>query len=224
MLVALLALFAALGGPAQAARLLTGKDIKNHSLSTKELTKKTVKKLRATPRGSVKEHQLANGAMTSAKIANGAVTTGKIAPSSIDGLRLTPNAIGARELMSGAVGNAQIADGAITGAKVADGSLDTREFTRYAGRFSVSVPGIAPATCWSAEPVGLPPERDGADIRGDLVVATPDENWPANKLTFTVSNSRTQSRFVLSACNVATNGDPVGVANLGIRYAIFDLP
>ena len=35
LLIALLALFVALGGPAQAARLLSGKDIKNRSLTTR---------------------------------------------------------------------------------------------------------------------------------------------------------------------------------------------
>jgi hypothetical protein len=226
MLVALLALFIALGGPAQASRLLTGKDIKNRSLSTKDLSKKAVRTLQATPRGSVKERQLANGAVTSGKILNGAVTTGKIAPGSIDSIRLTPNAIGPRELMSGAVGSPQLADSSVTGAKVADSSLDARDTTRFWGRFRVAasdVGTIGPHSCKSREPVALEPENKGADISGDLVLVTPDASWP-DKLAFTVRNSVDVRRFVLSACNPTDEAVTWPEGGVGFRYAVIDLP
>ena len=49
LVVALLALFVAVGGPAEAARLIGSKDVKNRSLKTEDLSRKAVKTLRTTP-------------------------------------------------------------------------------------------------------------------------------------------------------------------------------
>ena len=53
LVVALLALFVAVGGPAEAARLIGSNDVKDRSLKTRDLSKKAVKTLQATPRRSV---------------------------------------------------------------------------------------------------------------------------------------------------------------------------
>ena len=127
--VALLALFVALGGPAQAARLIGSTQVKNRSLKTKDLSRKAVKSLRRTPRRSVGERALADAGVTTSKLRDGAVTPVKIAPASVGATQLAPDAVGTRELRAGAAGAAQIADGAVTGAKVADGSLDARDAT-----------------------------------------------------------------------------------------------
>ena len=53
LVVALLALFVAVGGPAEAARLIGSKDVKNRSLKTEDLSRKAVKTLQthAAPLG-----------------------------------------------------------------------------------------------------------------------------------------------------------------------------
>jgi len=234
MLVALMALFVALGGPAQAARLLTGKDIEDRSLTAKDLSRKTIKRLRATPRGSVRTKQLANGAVSSGKLGDSAVTTGKIAAGSIDAARMAPNAIGSRELQGGAVGNAQLGDNSVTAAKIADGSLDSRDFTRFSGRFRVvpsDVATIKAHECWSGEPRSLAPELAGADISQDLVLVTPDSSWPETELALTVRNATItdedpsgRSRFVLAACNPTVNDVDWPAGGVGFRYAVIDLP
>ncbi|HET8953577.1 MAG TPA: hypothetical protein VFN44_23850 [Solirubrobacteraceae bacterium] len=212
LVVALLALFVAVGGPAEAARLIGSKDVKNHSLKTQDLSRKAVRTLRATPPNSVGARQLIDGA----------VTPVKIAPSAVGSFQLAENAVGTRELRVGAAGTAQIADGAVTGAKIADGTLDSRDTTRYSGRFRVTVPAVMNHRCWSGEPVGLAPEQAGADISGDLVLVTPDASWPERSLAFTVRGSATRSRFVLAGCNVTdATTDEVEV---GFRYIVIDLP
>lgn len=222
LVIALLALFVAVGGPAQAARLIGSSDVANRSLKTEDLTRKAVKTLQRTPRRSVGERQLRNGAVTTPKLRDGAVTPVKIAPAAVGSDQLAPGAVGSRELRAGGVGSSQIADGAVTGAKVADGSLDARDSARFWGRFRVSVPKVVHGTCWSGEPVGLAPEQAGADIAGDLVLVTPDASWPERSLAFTVRGSATRSRFVLAGCNVtASDTDPVEV---GFRYVVIDLP
>ena len=222
LVVALLALFVAVGGPAEAARLIGSKDVENRSLKTEDLSRKAVKTLQTTPRRSVGERQLRNGGVTTAKLRDGAITPVKLAPAAIGSDQLAPGAVGSRELRPGGVGSPQIADGVVTGAKVADGSLDARDTARFSGRFRVSVPAVEPRECWSGEPVGLAPEQAGADIAGDLVLATPDSAWPERSLAFTVRGSAGRSRFVLAGCNVTTvKTDAVDV---GFRYAVIDLP
>jgi hypothetical protein len=222
LVVALLALFVAVGGPAEAARLITGKQVKDRSLQTKDLSRKTVRALRKTPSSSVGQKALRNGAVTNTKLKDGAVTAVKIAPASVGSGQLAAGAVGGRELRPGAAGTTQIADGAVTAAKIADGTLDARDVARFSGRFRVSVPKVVHQTCWSGEPVGLAAEAAGADISGDLVLVTPDSAWPEDKLAFTVRGSAYRSRFVLAGCNVTlTDTDPV---DAGFRYVVIDLP
>ena len=114
LLIALLALFVAVGGPAEAARLIGSKDVKNGSLKAEDLSRKAVKTLQATPRRSVAERQLRDGAVASAKLRDGAVTPVKIAPAAVGSAQLAVDAVGTRELRAGAAGSVQIADGAVT--------------------------------------------------------------------------------------------------------------
>jgi hypothetical protein len=203
MFVALTALFVALGGPAQAQRLIDGKllkkdsvtskAIKNRTLVTRDLSRKTVRTLQRTPRGSVTEAQLANRA----------VTPGKLAP--------------------GAVGPAAIAASAIGSGHVADGSLNARDIARAWGRFSATFsPPIRGNTCIEAEPQNLAAERAGLDIRGDVVVVTPQANWPKESLSLTTRTSGNKSRFVLVICNV-TRAD-VGPFTASFNYAVINVP
>jgi hypothetical protein len=222
LLIALLALFVALGGPAQAARLVRSSNVKDHSLQVRDLSRKAVKELKKTPRGSVGERALATRGVTSAKLRDGAVTTGKIGGAAVGSTQLAPGAVGPRELKASAVGPTQIADGAVSGAKVADGSLDARDTTRFSGRFRVVVEAVEPHECWSAEPVDLAPELAGADISGDLVIVTPGQNWPEKSLAFTARNSGNSTRFVLAGCNVT--GRATEAVDVGFRYAVIDIP
>ena len=195
--VALLALFVALGGPAEAQRLLgkgsvTSRAVKDRSLKVSDLNRKTVRRLQATP----------NSAITEAKLANSSVTPGKLAPA--------------------AVGTAAIADNSVTGADVANGSLTASDLGRFWGRFRIDVPAVAQGTCWSGEPAGLAPELAGADISQDVVLVTPDSRWPEDRLAFTVRNSANPMRFVLAGCNRTMAEVPA--FEVAFRYVIIDLP
>jgi hypothetical protein len=197
--VALLALFIALGGPAEAQRLLGKGDVnsrvvKDRSLKTRDLSRRTVRQLRVTP----------NGSITEAKIRNGSITPGKLAP--------------------GAVGTPAIAEGAVMSAQVANGSLSAADLGRFWGRFRSTIGPIAHGECWSGEPAGLPPELAGVDISNDLVLVQPDDRWLERRLTFNVRASSIPSRFVLAACNVGAPNQAVEAREVGFRYLIIDLP
>ena len=200
--IALLALFIALGGPAEAQKLLGRGDVdsrvvKDRSLKTRDLSRRAVRELRQTP----------NGSITEAKIANGAVTPGKLA--------------------AGAVGTGAVADSAVGGAQVANGSLTAADLGRFWGRFRSTIGPIEFGKCWSGEPTGLPPELAGADISNDLVIVQPDDRLLERRVTFNVRGSSTRGRFVLSACNVGlplTGVSDLDAFEVSFRYLIIDLP
>jgi hypothetical protein len=210
MLVALLALFVALGGPAQAARLaakITSGDVQDRSLKTRDLTRATVRELK-TPR---------DGSVTGAKIANGAVTGPKIAVQAVD----------SRVIADRSVRGADIGLGTVTSTEIADGTLTARELGRYYGRFQLAqpIPALGGGDCWSGVPSGLAAERANADISQDLVIVTPDATWPHDQLTLTVkveSNTPKRGRFVLAACNVG--GGQTTPFRPSFRYLVVDVP
>jgi hypothetical protein len=225
MVVALLALFVALGGPAHAQRLIDGKllrkgsvttrAVKDRSLKLKDLSRRAERSLRAT----------ANNSITEAKLANSSVTPGKLAGGAVSSPAIADRSVGAIDLGTGSVGAAALADGSVSGAKVADGSLDARDLGRFHGRFSIrdeDSPSINAGSCWPAVPTGLAPEVAQADISQDLVLVTPGANWPEDTLALTVSNDGIPSRFVLSFCNVTPR--PVDPPDVGFRYLVIDLP
>jgi hypothetical protein len=210
MLIALLALFVALGGPAQAARVVksvTSADVKDHSLKKRDLARSTVRQLKTPRDGSVTEDKIADDAVTPAKIRAQSLDTRAIADRSLRGTDIALGAIGAGE--------------------VADGSLTARELGRFYGRFQLAdpIPALDDGECWSGVPSGLAAERANADISQDLVLVTPDQTWPQNQLTLTVkteSNTPKRGRFVLAACNVGGNTTPA--FRPSFRYIVIDVP
>jgi hypothetical protein len=223
-LIALLALFVALGGPAQARRLVhqavlgkgtvTSREVRDHSLRVRDLSRSTVRRLRRLPNGSVTEAKLRNGAVTPGKLARGAVGT---------------QAIADRGVQAGDIGL-----GAVGSMEVADGTLSARDVGRYWGRFTVLVGPVSAGACWHGDPVGLAPERAGADISGDVVVVTPGAGWsdtpPSESLTLTAHPSTTQGRFTLTACNPRIVPDPshppaaIPAANVSFNYVVIHVP
>ena len=214
LVIALLALFVALGGPAQARRLINGKEIrkgtvrsrqiKDHSLSTRDLSRSAVRSLRQTPNGSV----------TAVKLADGAVTAGKLAPGSVTG--------------------ATVADGSISGADLLDGTLNTLDVTRYAGRFRVlpeDIGTIQPQTCWHGEPRGLAPELAGADISQDAVFVAPRGGFDERATAFSWRTSppgppdpASVTRFVIALCNVTNAAWTAPAGGIAFSYVVFDIP
>src|SRR5215210_565975 len=108
MVIAVLALFVALGGPAQAAKLLNGarikpdtvasKQIKDRSLKVRDLGRGAISALTATPDGSIGPNQLAENSVTTHALAPSSVLTGNIADNSLTAADLGTNSVGSDEL------------------------------------------------------------------------------------------------------------------------------
>src|SRR3954454_19564020 len=147
MVVASLALFAALDGPATAAHLINGATIKKNSITNKQVRNRTlrvqdlsasaVKTLQTTPSRSVGTKQLRDGtvgtkaladkSVDATKIAPGAVGNSHLANKAVDGSKLADGAVGSSQLGTDAVTSAKVADGAIGAAAIADGGLQSRD-------------------------------------------------------------------------------------------------
>ena len=227
-LIALLALFVALGGPAQASRFINGKllekgsvtsrQVKDHTLRVRDLNRRAVRSLRRTANGSITEAELRNGAVTPGKLASGAVGTSAIADRSVR----------AGDIGLGAVGGLEVADGSLTGADLADGRMDARDFARFWGHFTAPIGPVTAGGCWRGDPVGLAPERSNANIRGDVILVTPGAGWPEltppRGLTLTARPSTTPSRFTLIVCQ--PHADTLGPvsATVTFNYAILHTP
>ena len=198
--IALLALFIALGGPAEAAKVVkrvTSRDVKDHSLQVRDLSRRAVTTLQTPRDGSVTASKLVPGSVTSAAIADRTINAGDIAINALGGLQ------------------------------IADGSLTARELARFYGRFKVSdsIPALDHGDCWSGVPTGLAAEKAGVDISQDVVLVTPDATWPQDQLSLTVkveSTSPKRGRFVLAACNVGQGR--TAPFNPTFSYVILDLP
>ncbi len=163
LLVACLALFVALGGPAQAAKLVSGstirantitsKQVKEKSLSVTDLSTASQASLRRTAAGSVAASELRDGGVGRADLAADAVDAGKVLDGSIGALdlaassvfadELAPNAVGgaavitegvgSRALAPNSVGAEEVGSGAVGAAEVADGTLGAADLGRFAG-------------------------------------------------------------------------------------------
>ena len=215
--IALLALFVALGGPAEARKLINGKllkrgtvtgaAIKDHSLSTRDLSNAAVRSLMATRVGSIRTDQIAFGAVTAAKLGPNSVAGDKLADSSVNGAKVADESLTSADLAAGSVGNSELAtsavgkakigsnavgtselqDDSVTATEIADGSVDAGAVIdgsltgKDVGVFSGTV---TPTTLASLTPghcagvdVSLTPIA-GQDVTDDAIVVTPPGTWP----------------------------------------------
>ena len=237
MIVALLALFVALGGPAEAAKLINGAKIKKGSVGSKQLADGGVKardlapgaidRLTATPADSVGPQQLAVNAVTTDALAPNSVLSGNVANGTLTAADLGTNAVGPDEIMDNAVGQAQIrpngvaaselANGSVGAAEIAAGGLPLSSIARRVDRFTWQISDLADGQCESKWVTVA-----GINIAGDAVVISPLTAWP-NTLVYT-ANGTNSTQFKVQACNRKVKpGDgttTVPGATYTFRYAV----
>ena len=130
LVIAVIALFVALGGTTYAATSL--------------------------PKNSVGSKQLKKNAVTSKKIKNGSVTSGKIAGGAVTGSKIGAGAVGGSNIASGAVGTGNIAANAVTTGQIADNAVTSGQIAAGAvgndqlGNGSVSAAKLGSFTVRSA--------------------------------------------------------------------------
>jgi hypothetical protein len=136
-LIALAALFIALGPAAQAG-------VPKNSVGSKQLKKGAVKTSKLG-KGAVKKSKLGSAAVTSQKIADAAVSVGKIAAAAVTTETIADAAVSSEKLADAAVTTAKLADAAVTTAKLADAAVTTDRIADAA----VSSDKLAHPTFWA---------------------------------------------------------------------------
>jgi hypothetical protein len=235
--IAFVALFVAAGGPAGAARLIDGKDIKkgsigsrqvkDHSLAPRDLSKRAVRALTATPDGSIVADKLADSAVTTRALAPGSVLTGTVGDSSLTAADLASSSVGADELGDNAVGQpeirnngvaaSEIADQSIDGGEIIDGGLLARDVGRFAGTFTADFAPLGAGGCQAAIVSGTPADLADADISQDLVVLAPVLDDPI-RLTFGAARAAAVDQFRIYACNPGAVS--IDAPEITFRYVI----
>jgi hypothetical protein len=130
--IALAALFVALGGTAFAAATIGTNDIKNGAVTKQKLHSKAVTTRKIAPQAvttgkiadqAVTTDKIADQAVTTDKIADQAVTSGKIAPDAVDSSMILDGSIQTGDLGDAQVANSKLADSSVTSAKIADAQV-----------------------------------------------------------------------------------------------------
>jgi hypothetical protein len=213
MVVALIALFIALGGPAQAKKVIdgkllkrnsvTGQVIKNGSIAKADLSKAAVKSLERTPADSVRSASIVDGQVLAPDIGAGAVTGTALAAGSVTSSKLAADSIG--------------------GGSVANGSLQTVDIGSFAGAVSVDsfLPFTTGAPC-QAFPAAATPTGGQPNIADDVIVVTPPSSWPETVSVTAKPGSGNTIRII--ACWVDPLGTPPTPGPTIFRYVTFDNP
>lgn len=192
MVVALLALFVALDGPATAARLIDGRSIKrnsittgqvrNRTLGTQDLSTRAIRALHITPRASVGPVQLRAKAVDAGKLADGAVGAAALAPKSVDAGKLADGSVGSAALAPASVTPSKLADGVIGTAAVADGGLQAQDLGDFFGYVYIdfgkpNTAGLALNDCETAVLTPNPSSNPQAQIKDDVVLISPEPGF-----------------------------------------------
>jgi hypothetical protein len=215
MVVALLALFVALGGPAQARKLVDGKllrkgsvtsrAIKDGSVARADLSKTAVRSLMATPVNSVGSAQIVDGQVLGPDIAPAAIGPSQLAPGAVSASKLAPDSVG--------------------GGSVANGSLQTLDIGSFAGAIQVDFQPFDTMAnrCQATDPAPPAiPTGGQPNIADDVVVVSPPSGWPDNVVVTGKPSPNNTIRLV--ACMVGDAQPPPDPGLMIFRYVTFDSP
>jgi hypothetical protein len=214
MVVALIALFVALGGPAQAKRLIDGnsirkntitsRQVKNGSLAKADLSKTAVRSLSATPGNSVRSAQIADGSVLAPDLGLGSVGAGQLQPGAVTASKLAADSVG--------------------GGSVANGSLQTVDIGSFTGSITVDFGtfDIDQNRCQQATAQAVP-TGGSPNIADDVVAVSPPAGW--SDFLVVTGKPAPNNGIRLVVCYSAPTGTPTFDPPLTtFRYVTFDAP
>lgn len=242
MVVALIALFVALDGPATAARLIDGgsivrnsitsAEVRDGSLRTSDLSSATVRSLRRPGPLTVGTAQLRPRAVSADKIVDGAVGSSALADKGIRTQDLGDAVVGMGQLAPGAVTPSKLAAGAVGAEAVADGGLQTSDLGDFAGSVSVDFQSFKGNDCQVAKDIVPQPTApsQNAVISDDVIDVTPAAGWPDPIVV--VANPGAGNTLRIVACRIggdpsatpAGDSDDIDPGPTTFQYVGFDQP
>ena len=215
MVVALIALFVALGGPAQAKHVIDGgsirkgsitsKQIKNGSVAKADLSKTAVRSLTATPASSVRSAQIADGQVLAPDLGIGSV--------------------GGSQLATGAVTASKLAADSVGGGSVANGSLQTVDIGSFTGSVNVDFPAFNDndKRCQVAEAPAAP-AGGSPNLADDVVAVSPPAGWSDFLIVTGKPAPGNVIRIVACWSMPASMPTPPDPPLTTFRYVTFDAP
>lgn len=228
--IALLALFVALGGPARAAALIDGasirkdtittKQVKARSLSVTDLTLASSRVLQRTPPSSITAAQLRDGSVGALDLAAGSVFAEELAPGAVGGDALVTDGVGARALAAGSVRGEELLDGQVGRAEIPDGVLGGGDVGRFAGRLDLDFGTLAAGDCASTTSTSLTPVAGAQDLTDDAIVVTPRRPFPSAGLSVAAKPVGTD-QIEVTVCNVDGPAS-LALGAQGFHYVTFD--
>ena len=193
LVVAALALFVALGGPAEAQRLLSGSDIKKGTITSKQVKDRSLEaadlsaKARRglTAPGGLDHRRQArrrrgHGALARAgeraqrRRGRPTLTADDLAANAVGTEELGDNAVGQAEIRNNGVGASEITNDSIDGGEIIDGGLLARDVALFSGTLEARFPTSAPSDCVTA-----PGDGHGGGPRTPTSPATSSSSRPA---------------------------------------------
>jgi hypothetical protein len=219
------ALFVALGGPAEAAKLIDGSRLRKGSVRGTAIKPQTITG-RLIQMATITGDRLADRSIALAKLSPATVATltatppneingGKVLDRSLSGADLGDETIGQPQIARGGVAGSEIADGSVDGGEIADGHQSVRDLASFAGTATIDPPSLGSHGCYAVDqPATLLWQRAGVTIADDAVFVAPPEGM-SDALTISARPSGTGSiRFVV--CNLSSGW--VDAPPLVVRY------
>jgi hypothetical protein len=228
--LAAVALFVALGGPAEAAKLIDGGRIRKGSIPAAAIKPQTITG-RLVKAASLAGDRLADRSIALAKLSPQAVATltatpsnevtgGKVLDRSLSGGDLGDETLGQVQIARDGVAGSEIADGAVDSGEIADGRQTVADLASFAGTVTIDPPALASHACHrSDQPATLLSPRAGATIADDAVFAAGPEGMNDGLTLSARPNGTSGIRFVICNQGASTfDSGPLTLRYLAIEF------
>ena len=192
--IALTALFVALGGPAAAVDLVSGKKIDG----------KTIKK----------------GTITGKQVKNASLGEGELTPEAVTALlAIPPDSVEGPSVKDGTLGGPDLGNNVLDGTKIIDGSLSGADVGRFSGALSLDFGTVPQLACKTVTTNVAPVAPGSEDLQDDAIIITPPAGFPRPPLDVGAQPAGSDAISV-TACN--PNNMAVVVGARTFHYVAID--
>lgn len=213
--IALVALFVALGGPAQARKLVGAADIKNGAITAKHIKAKSITANRLKPR-----------ALSTANLSRRAITALQTTPlNEVDGSKVADKSLQGVDIADAALGQSQLASGSVASEEIVDGGLEGADVGGFIGRSEFDFGELGAGTCKQATAAASPIPGRSRDLSDDVVIVTPDPSlqtdFAGGKGISLFGRAEAPATIGIVLCN--HSGAAMIVGRRVFRYISFDV-
>lgn len=212
--VAMVALFVALGGPATAARLISGSQIRNNSITSAKIRTHTLKQTDLSPSLFSRLLRVPVNSVAGPQVIDHTLTGNDVTPGSLGSAELANASVLTAKIRTSAVSNSRLSPNAVTGSKVKDGTLTGADVGRLSGTATIDFPAVPAGACASQTVKG----SAYTAVAGTLVVVGAPAAL-ADGLLVSGRPAATNDGLVVQLCNLTAA--PENPPSLGFPFIAF---